>query len=236
MVNVSDFNWWNVIPTVAGGLISIATTVVMFNVGQISERRKKAIEKRKADAFSAFSGFHKLLAIANNPGNITIHIDEIFTDAQKKGAGDLELYQKFTPLVGASREYLSVSMNELYFLAEVKASKLMGDIDLIYHRARNIDATLNIINKLKIDFLKFAEERGKSIELPIDGQMAVTMSSHDANLANMRADVLQRMLGDFMELLERDYPESKRVCEAFLATAQKHFGDDFPKVKLEWAN
>jgi hypothetical protein len=220
--------------TMIGAAVSILTSLAVFGFTSWTEGRKSKLRDKRSSAFAAFQGFQKLVHITNELSNTKRHIDEAFKYADENGLGDADPFAKIQPMVGAKAVIEPVRVEEMYFLVEAKLSHLMGEIDLIYRRALNTEAVVDQFNKMKLELGSFLEARMASFE-PGEGTRAVfELVGNDAKLAHLRGAAMNNLIGQMLEHLEKDFPESKRLSETFLQVAQKHFGTDFPQVKLEW--
>ena len=226
--------WATFFSTILGAGVSIVTSLVVFGFTSWSETKKaEAIQKRKS-AFLAFNGFQKLMQISNDLANNSLYIDNAFKDADEQGLGDLDPFQKLQPLVRARVPLEPLTIDEMYFLVESKNSEVLAEIDLIYRRALNVEAVIDQFNAMKTDFYSFIEAKDGSIE-PGEGTLAkAKLAGADAKLSRLKGGAMNNLIGQLLEYLERDCVESKRVAEFFLTACQKHFGKDFPQVKLTW--
>lgn len=63
--------------------------------------------------------------------------------------------------------------------------------------------------------------------------MSTSLEGADATRAEMRISAMNNLLGQIMENLEQDIPESWRVLSEFNQVASERFGDKYPKFKLK---
>ena len=229
-----EFSWWNVVPTLVGGAISLATTYLMFNKTQSTEREKREKENKKRLALSAFNGFRKLLEVSNGLENIKLHIDEGFEAAEKNGGLDLDPYIKILPFVGARGIYKDLVSEELFFLTKLKNSELISELDVIIRRARNNEVVIEKYSELRQDINSFLETR-IGTDTSADGTLVSgTIATSDKVVLDLRGGLLNNVLGTLMEHLEADCVKARKICSEYLEAAQAEYQDDFPKIKLEW--
>jgi hypothetical protein len=231
-----EFSWWNVIPTLVGGAISIATTAILFSANQRVERKKRAIESRKSEALRAFKGFWKLRNVANGLMNLELQIAQSYREADESGMEDALPFSKVKAFVGALEDYELLEIEEVVFLSRQKNIALLNDIELIVRRARTIEVVVIKYNDMKASFEEFIESHAEEIEVLDEPIVGSKLKGRLGVIAHLRECSGNNLLGQLQELLESDCKESKRVTEAYLEAAEKEFGEDFPKFKFVWTD
>lgn len=229
----TEFSWWSVVPTLVGGGISLATTFLMFGVAQSVDRSKRAKERKKEEAVTAFVGFWNLKALAEFLGNIDRELDEAFAQAGDEVV-HLEPSDIIKGFLSADEVFPEFSIKELMFLSRQKQTQMIADVDLLLKRARNVEATIKKYTALREGVEAMLEDRASKIVETDAGRSQATLSGRDAVVVNLRRGNLNQILGGLHVLLERDVPESKRLTETYLELARKEYGSDFPDFKLEW--
>lgn len=227
--------WATFLATLVGAGVSIATSLCVFGFTSWIEARRRADREKKAHAFQAFRGLQKLISIANDLTNVQRHLNEAFDEAREHGLEDAEPFVKVKPIIGAELALHALVAEEMFFLVDQKHSHVMGEIELIFHRALNVRAVVEQFNRMRLEFGQFLESRTKAVAALDGTRVAFELEGNDAKLADLRGGAMNNLLGQLMEHLDRDCVEAKRLAELFHDLAQTHFNDAFPKVKLEWS-
>jgi hypothetical protein len=224
--------WEKVIPVLVGGGISLLTTVVMFGVAQWVERRKRKTEKRAKDAFLAFTGFRKLVWALNEVENIRVQIDLAFKDDLNDHRPGAEPFEKVQPMLAAQSQVVSLSADELFFLAKRKQSSLISNIDLIVDRVRTDRMVLDKYSELRMELNKFMEDRVHPEGKNGDGPQRYELSAKDRVIFDSQAGSLNIMLSRLIEFVERDCSEGRQICDEYLTAAKSEFGEEFPAFTI----
>ena len=207
----------------------------MYNFAQKTERDKRAVERRKAAAMEVFSGYWKLRAIADGLLNLDRQIDEEYKQADAAGLNHLLPCEKVGPFVGANHDYQTLDAKELVFLFDQKKADLVGEIDLLTRRAKNIDAVLVQYNQLKASLGDFNERNSEEVVLHEGTRATIQFSGKYGRFADLRRGVLNNLLGQLQHFLEGDLKEALRVADAYLEAAKLEYSSDFPEFKHEWS-
>jgi hypothetical protein len=228
----ADFSWWNVVPTLVGGGISIATALLVFGLNQRSDRVKRDEERKKSDAMSAFVGLQKLMRTLESIENLARHIDRQFIEAIEVGDGNQEPASIVKPIIGASIIVEDLTAQESLFLAKSNGD-LISHIWEIQQRARNNDFIVQEYNKSRLEFDEFMTARATKITISEGTRISVEAAKEDAPHFEMRFGRLNQIVVPLIEALEEDRITIPRIIDQYIQIARETFGDRFPAKKVE---
>lgn len=196
-------------------------------------RIERENEREELLAGKAYEAFFKLLDGYNFIGHLNREIDQMFDNASEDGDEDMEPSAKVMAIVGAEMPPEQIHASEVAFLIGEKNAELLNDVHLIQRRIANTYAVISTYNELSLEFQKFLEESFKNADLSAGTRMSTSLEGADATRAEMRISAMNNLLGQIMENLEQDIPESWRVLSEFNQVASERFGDKYPKFKLK---
>jgi hypothetical protein len=231
---IEQFSWWNIVPSLVGGLMSAASAVGMFYLAQRTERKKREAEGRRKSAQAAFEGFWKLRAIAAGQINLNREITDQYIEARLSGAEDLLPANKVLGLLGAPNGYEHLAASEYLFLINQRKAELIAEIDLVVRRAMNNEVSTQKYNELRIDFEEFIVKNADLVVPHTGTRASVELKGIAGSIADIKISRLNNLLGQIEEHLDEDCKNSKKVVEDFLMAARAEFGEDFPKFKFKW--
>ncbi|MEP0963376.1 MAG: hypothetical protein ABJQ70_14120 [Roseobacter sp.] len=196
--------------------------------------RQEEIERHGAER--AYSAFFKLLDAHNSAANLQRQINEMFDDAAKSGALDMEPCSKVTELVGAANEVGAIEPHETSFLLTQKQAALVNEVHLTQKRIANIMASAAKYNEVRAEIHAFLVANLSEGELSEGTRISAAFEGK----AGFHVDLLVRrannLLGQIMEMLEKDVPNSWEVTGRFKTAAKERFGCRFPQFNLEMAS
>lgn len=228
-----DFSWWNIVPTLVGGVLSTTSAVGMFVLAQRQDRKKRAAERKSLAAMLAYAGLMKLMKTGNSLIVLARHIDQQFDEAREEGRIEEEPASIVKPILGAPVTIEDVTAEEAGFLAKTDA-ELISLIWEIQQRARNNDLMVETYNKFRQEYDLFLESKADGIK-EIEGSVAsYSLSGNDAKIAHMRIGKLNQIIVPLIAALDEDRKSIVTVIERYVAVAVESFGDDFPAKKIEW--
>ena len=185
-------------------------------------------------AAEAFSGFQKLMSISNGLLNCKRAIDEEFREAAENGHLDAEPWSKVKPIIGAEADYERLQPQEVVFLVQEKKSELLNDIALIYRRAVNNEAVISQYNELRLEFSRFLADNSQETLQFDQTHASVELEGADIQKARAQEIMLNGLIGNLLDALEKDCLEIKRIVAEYHSAAVDHYGDLFPEFRLEW--
>ena len=233
-MSIEHFSWWNIVPSLVGGLMSAGSAVGMFYLAQRTERKKREAERRRQSAQAAFEGFWKLRAIAAGQINLNREITDQYIAAQHSDAEDMLPANKVVGMLGAPNGYEHLAATEYLFLIKQKKAELIAEIDLVVRRAMNNEVSANKYNELRVDFEEFVAQNADLVVPHAGTSASIELTGKAGAIADLKIRRLNNLLGQIEEHLDRDCKNSKKVVEDFLTAARAEFGEDFPKFKFEW--
>lgn len=222
--------------TLVGGFVSLISSLLVMGVAEFWRSRS---EKKRAEivaARHAFSGLQKLVTITNTLLNLKKFIDSCFEEADQNGMTHLDPAQKVRPLVGAIPRFERLSIDEMYFLAEVKQSNRMNDIELLYRRACNDRDSLLRYSDLRMELDNYLASSASDVQRRTGVNAVLSVNENVESVHEIKLSSLNSLLGQLMEHLAENCSEGKAITESYLRQAKQHFGDKFPKVSVEWEN
>ncbi len=229
---MAEFSWWSVVPTLVGGGISILTAVLMFGIGQATERRKRKEEKKKSDALDAFIGLQKLMRTLEATENLARHIDRQFIEAHKSGDDLNDPASIVKPILGAPIMIEDLTAQEVLFLVRGNED-LMSKIWEIQQRARNNDVIRSEYNRLRFAFDDFLESSAKEIRLLEGSRISASCGPSDVVRMEMRLGRLNQVIVPLVETLEKDRAAIPEVINKYIVAAREVYGDHFPVTGVE---
>ncbi len=229
-----DFTWWNIVPTLVGGAISLVTAITMFSFAQSVERKKRQAEKKSEEATSAFVGFRKLVVVAEALGNLDRELDNAFSHAENIGLENSEPCDKVRGLVGLSNRLEPLVAKELLFLNKAKRSELINEIDLIVHRALNTEESIRRYGELRTEAQLFMEQHSEIVENPTDNVGSFQLSGKSGAIFKLKRQGLNDLLSQIQTHLKSDNESARKATDEYIVIARKYFGNDFPEFSFEW--
>ncbi|MBI1494489.1 hypothetical protein [Halocynthiibacter styelae] len=227
-------DWSALFPTLVGGGISLATTVVMFGVAQKIEKNKRTEELKRVQALAAYTGFNKLLKTANFTLSLKRHIDGELQRAKIAGLSTDYRALRVRQMVGASPMIEDVQTTELIFLTGREGVSLLNEIWEIQERARGNHAAMEKFNELRSQHDEFLHSRIEKVELVDSSVAGFSLEGDDAKLAHMKIAAMDSVLDSLIAHLEEDSETIKSVAERFSELARAEFGNYFPSISPEW--
>lgn len=230
----NEFSWLSVVPTLVGGGISLVTALCMFGLAQRIERRRRAIEREQEGAANAFIGFWKIKSAAEMLLNLQREIRDAFAMAANKGLEGSEPCQIVRGRVGATIDIKFLEAKEMMFLSKEKRSELLAEVDLVIHRAKNLDATMRKYTELRESLQVFLETNSDKVGDASGSVSDFALSGKNAAVAKLKIKSLNEILEQVKEMLQKDTIAAKRATEEYLHVARTHFGASFPQFQFKW--
>lgn len=225
--------WVPFVAAVIGGLFSLVGSVAATSQANRNARRVRHEEEERRGAERAYGTFFKLMDGYNSVANLKRHIDEMFNQADEHGDHEMEPWAKVMIIVGASEVIHEIQPHETFFLIEEKKADLLNDVHLIQKRISHIIASSQRYNELRSALHEFLEANLTTAH-PAEGtRMAAEFEGRSGVQARFREAQLNNFLGQIIESIEKDVPESWRIVEAFSEAAKSRYGDKFPEFKVE---
>lgn len=215
--------------TLVGGGLSLAGTFFALQKAKKNEEYANARDRKREDAASAYSAFHKLQNTFNDAANLKSHIDAMFEEANKSGASELEPWAKVKRMIGYDLRGEAISPFETMFLIHAKKAELLNQVHLIQRRVWNIEASAREYNKIREELQLLLSHNVEDLEVEGGTRAGGYLSGRNATIAKLTELTLNNLLGQIMESLEIDVETAFQTASEFKSAAENYFGDDFPR-------
>ncbi len=222
-----------VVSVLLGGLVSLLTTlIIQWRSDRASERRRieEIVENR---AFQAQKGLIKTLQYVDAIFSLKATIDRQFENADQNGDADIEPVQKVQEVVSLDLNLEPYRIEELAFLLRSSDASLLQSLLLLERRTLSNFHVVGVYNTKRAILSDLIELGAEEISPGTGTVLTSTLSGVEALKVNLRIAVLNNVLGNLMESLDRDLREGKEYLSRFNRIAQSEFGEVFPALNLE---
>lgn len=217
----------------AGGVISLLGSFGATWLGNKLERNNQIAAREKLEAERAYVTFYKLMDGYNAVGNLKNHIDGMFYEADRNGAEDFEPWAKVMAIIGAEEDIERILPGETSFLIGAGNANLLNDVHLIQKRIANDFASAAKYNELRGELQTLLEASAARSQVTDGAVVSAEFDEEEGVRMALREGQLNSLLGQIMEALEDDVPQSWRILEEFKAAAKRRFGQNFQDFNAE---
>ena len=216
-----------------GGVISLSTSWLLAYQSNRASRLHSIAEKKDQKVFFAHQGFIKILQFANSAYSVKKAIDGQFDDANEAGHIDLEPVMKVQEILATEADFEAFQAEELVFLLHSNDANLVGDLIVFEKRVLAQRHVVRCYNEKRAELGKHIEAGLTGVSSDIGTVISSELSGREAMLARAKSNALNNLLGNFMQTLERDVADSKKLLERYKTAARAEFGNLFANLKLE---
>ncbi|MCP5088170.1 MAG: hypothetical protein GY952_15365 [Rhodobacteraceae bacterium] len=228
--------WIAVGSALLGGSVSLLTSWVMSRQANVHSEKMRNAEVREGAASRAQEAFVNLLQLTNAAYSLKEVIDGQFSAADEEGLAHLLPVQKVQEIIAVGADLEPFLSRDITFLLHSDDAELLGDLLVYEKRVHSLQHAIGTYNEKRADLTARFEQGALKIGSESDTLLSSELEGKDALLADVRVSVLQGLLGQIMERLEREVNEGHRLLGRFQNTARNEFKELYPNLKFEVPN